>query len=94
MILMRVLLGIAMVFLQRLRSSGLYANEQVRYIPRIGVAHIMLVQARLFVQGEVLSQKRLIEDEEEQQLRFAFVQVGEVLVLATGNIVNFAVSQF
>lgn len=49
MILMRVLLGIAMVSLQHLSTSGIYADEQVRYIPRIGAAHIMLVQARLFI---------------------------------------------
>lgn len=29
---------------------------------------------------------------EEQQLRFAFLQSGEVIILATGGIVNFAVS--
>lgn len=28
---------------------------------------------------------------EEQQLRFAYLQAGEVIVLATGNIVNFGV---
>lgn len=28
---------------------------------------------------------------EEQQLRFAYLQAGEVIILATGNIVNFGV---
>lgn len=32
-------------------------------------------------------------EQEEQQLRFAYLQAGEVIVLATGNIVNFGVSK-
>lgn len=51
----------------------------------------MLVQARSSAPVDALLSKLLIRDKEEQQLRFAFLQVGEVIVLATGNIANFGV---
>lgn len=40
--------------------------------------------------------RRKANDEisEEQQLRFAYLQAGEVIILATGNIVNFGVGNF
>ena len=51
----------------------------------------MLVQARSFAPVEAIFPKFLTQDKEEQQLRFAFLQVGQVFVLATGNIANFGV---
>lgn len=51
----------------------------------------MLVQTRSFAKLK-LSLILTDWDVEEQQLRFAFLQVGQVFVLATGSIANFGVS--
>lgn len=95
MIILRVLLGISMVFCisilvlvrwhtnVRIGQSGIYPG-------------LALLISSWYRRGELPSlrpYRRNADDgiSEEQQLRFAYLQAGEVIVLATGNIVNFGV---
>ncbi|MCJ1464564.1 hypothetical protein MMC07_003177 [Pseudocyphellaria aurata] len=80
MILMRVLLGIFMV-LQSL--SGIFPG-------------LALLVSSWYKRGATLPWQIFLNTtksvSEEQQLRFAFLQVGEVVLLASGNIANFGVA--
>lgn len=91
MILMRVLLGISMVPRHNLDTQRSMLIKKSGIYP--GLA---LVISCWYRRGQLFMQKCFLKmtdvNAEEQQLRFAFLQVGEVIVLATGNIVNFAVS--
>lgn len=94
MIILRVLLGISMVFCisnlvgwhtnVRIGQSGIYPG-------------LALLISSWYRRGELPSLRPYRRNadngiSEEQQLRFAYLQAGEVIVLATGNIVNFGVS--
>lgn len=96
MIILRVLLGISMVF----RISNLLVMVRWHTNVMFGQSGIYpglaLLISSWYRRGELPSLRsyRCNANDgipEEQQLRFAYLQAGEVIILATGNIVNFGV---
>lgn len=92
MIAMRVLLGIFMVRSCLADRVVLFGNIQLGwYISGSGLVDIQLVQERYACTAH--TQNRLLRYIDEQQLRFAYLQSGEIIVLATGGIANYGVCQ-
>lgn len=96
MIILRVLLGISMVFCISNLSDGengtlmwglvsLEFTQGLRFWYQAGTDEVNCPSLRPY--------RHKADDgiSEELQLRFAYLQAGEVIVLATGNIVNFGV---
>ena len=92
MIVMRVLLGIFMVRSFIADMAAIFTDiDLVWYIPRSSLIDIQLVQKRYACTADTLI--RPLRSIDEQQLRFAYLQSGEIIVLATGGIVNYGVCQ-